>query len=213
MSEKQEIRKRIRTLRKALSASEHRVKSEQICREAARWVDHKALSGEQSANRSVFVYLPYEHEIDVIPFIQHCWDRGYAVYAPHVDQAAGQMQLFQIRSLSDVEVGSYGIREPKLSLPLLPATRWAMLDWVVVPGLAFDQHGGRMGYGGGYYDRFMARVAASHPEESDRRPLCIALAFSLQVIDRVPMEVHDLRVDCLITEDMTLVIDSASYSG
>jgi len=211
MSEKQEIRKRIKAIRKALSASEHQMKSERICREAAKWVDGQARSGQESANRSVFVYLPYEHEIDVIPFIQHCWEQGYEVYAPRVDQAVGQMQLFRIHSLSDVEVGSFGIREPKLSLPLLPESRWATLDWVVVPGLAFDQHGGRMGYGGGYYDRFMARLVEADPDESVRRPVCIALAFGFQVIERVPMEPHDLRVDTIITEDMTLITDLAGH--
>jgi len=211
MSEKQEIRKRIKALRKALSPNEHQVKSERICREAAKWIDGQAQSGQSSASRSIFVYLPYDHELDIMPFIQHCWDQGFRVYAPRVNQGTGQMQLYRIRSLSDVEVGSYGIREPKLSLPQLSERDWATLDWIVVPGLAYDQHGGRMGYGGGYYDRFMARLAEARPEESGGKPLCIALAFSLQVIEHVPMEAHDLRMDCIMTENMTIAMDAGDY--
>jgi len=211
MSEKQEIRKRIKAMRKALSPNEHQIKSERICREAAKWIDGQVRLGQSSTNRSIFVYLPYGHELDILPFIHHCWDREFSVYAPRVDQDTGQMQLYRIRSLSDVGVGSYGIREPKLSLPQLPEREWATLDWVVVPGLAYDRHGGRMGYGGGYYDRFMARLAEARPEVSEDRPLCIALAFGLQVIEQVPMETHDLRMDCLMTEDMTIAMDAGDH--
>ena len=90
---------------------------------------------------------------------------------------------------SDLIAGRWDIPEPRPGLPLVdPAT----IDVVIVPGSAFDRAGGRMGYGGGFYDTFLTRL------RPDARR--IGIGFDLQVVERVPREAHDLCVDLIVTE-------------
>ena len=90
---------------------------------------------------------------------------------------------------ADLESGSYGIPEPR---PGLPPASPESIDLIVVPGSAFGRSGDRMGYGGGFYDAFLPRLRADTPR--------IALAFELQLVDDVPQEDHDLRIDVVVTE-------------
>jgi 5-formyltetrahydrofolate cyclo-ligase len=205
MGTKHDIRKRMEHLRKTLLPSEHKANSERICRTTAQLFSHS--NQDHHGPCKVFIYLPFRTEIDLMPLIHFCWDRKYEVYAPRVDKSTQQLELYRIRSEADLEIGTWGIREPKLTSPLFPVESWRNLDWILVPGLAFDEGGGRMGYGGGYYDRFMERMAQQASENGERQPRRVALAFEFQLLDTVPMEDHDFRVDYIITEEQTFYID------
>lgn len=205
METKLDIRKRMEHLRKTLLPSEHKAKSERICRTTAQLF--KRSNQVHSTACKVFIYLPFRTEIDIMPLIHFCWEQGYEVYAPRVDQGTQQLQLYRLTSEADLELGTWGIREPKLTLPLLPEEAWCSLDWIVVPGLAFDGSGGRIGYGGGYYDRFMERLTRHGTDHREHHPVNVALAFEFQLVEAVPMEAQDFRVDCIITEEHTIYID------
>ncbi len=103
------------------------------------------------------------------------------------------MRLLQMRRAEDEEPGSWGIPEPKAELPEWPEKRLAEIDVAFVPGLAFDRKGGRIGYGGGFYDRLLERFEASRA-----KPMLWALAYDEQIVEEVPMEPHDLRAELLI---------------
>jgi 5-formyltetrahydrofolate cyclo-ligase len=102
----------------------------------------------------------------------------------------GILLPIEVRDLiQDIEPGTYGIREPKLSLKVVEPSE---IDLIIVPGSGFDLQGNRLGYGGGYYDRFFMLLNPLTPR--------IALGFECQVIEQVPAEKHDAIMTMLITE-------------
>ncbi|MEP6679262.1 MAG: 5-formyltetrahydrofolate cyclo-ligase [Betaproteobacteria bacterium] len=123
---------------------------------------------------------------------------GKTVVSPRVDPASRMLTLHWIADLrGDVAPGYRDIPEP---LPHCPKVAGADIDWVLVPGVAFDPAGRRLGYGGGYYDRLLPLLPAHAPR--------IAGAFEAQIVAAVPSGPHDLNVDAIFTE--TRIIDSAS---
>jgi 5-formyltetrahydrofolate cyclo-ligase len=144
---------------------------------------------EVGAARSVMCFASFRSEVDTLPFIEWSLRQGKRVALPRI-VGRHHMEAFWVTDPAvDLEVGSYGIREPREGSPPAPPE---MIDLVVVPGSAFDRSGDRVGYGGGYYDSFLPRLRPGTPR--------IAVAFHLQVVDDVPGEEHDLRVDALVTE-------------
>ena len=98
------------------------------------------------------------------------------------------MVFCRIDSMEDLCVGYRGIREPKPECPVLvPSGR----DLILVPGTAFDRRGYRMGYGGGYYDRFLSMIPDSC--------VCAGLAFPEQIADEIPVDSYDCRLDIILT--------------
>jgi 5-formyltetrahydrofolate cyclo-ligase len=95
--------------------------------------------------------------------------------------------------IADVGIGYQGIPEPRIECPLAVA---ADVDWALVPGVAFDASGRRLGYGGGFYDRLLPLLAPRTPR--------VAGAFACQIVARVPAAPHDLTVDTVVTEAQTI---------
>jgi len=114
-----------------------------------------------------------------------------AVFLPRTLVEEKRLEVFRIRSLEDLEAGAYGILEPMESRAERSSP--SVLDLVIVPGSVFDRRGGRYGYGGGYYDRFLANECP--------RATRVALAFSFQVRDNISLEPHDQLMDYIITEN------------
>ena len=142
--------------------------------------------------RSVFLYLPMPEEIDTAAIAHAAWADDKVVLLPRCrmsDRAMDACPVFSFRD--DMTPSDYGIPEPH-SKP------WdaGQVDFVVVPGLAFDRAGGRLGRGAGFYDRFLERLG-------DHAVTC-GLAFHQQVIEHVPMFDHDARLDILVTDVETL---------
>jgi len=191
--EKAALRRQAKEARASLSPEERRKRSERICRAAVRVLEEK-FSRAEHGPFALFSYMPYATEVDVTDVIRWCWAEGITVVAPKTVRGERAMTLHVIRSFDDLESGAYGIREPVLSAPQLE--READIRAVLVPGLAFDPAGGRLGYGGGYYDTFFSRFRAATGQD----PLKLAPAFDLQLIPRVPMDEHDVRMDLIVTE-------------
>lgn len=137
----------------------------------------------------VMVFLSTPQEVDTSMIAQQAWRSLKSVLAPRVSWEQRRMLPIEIRSLTtDVHPGRLGLREPVAGLPVPVCD----IDLIIVPGLAFDEQGNRLGRGGGFYDRFLA-----HP---DQRAVSCALALEEQVVDSVPHGAHDVRVDLLVTD-------------
>ncbi|GAA4724780.1 5-formyltetrahydrofolate cyclo-ligase [Brevibacillus fulvus] len=146
-----------------------------------------------AACRTIMLFYPFRQEIDTLPFIERAMQRGQTVWLPVTDPTAKKMVPYVYQGASALRRGAYGIYEPD---PVLcPAANLVELEAVVLPGVAFDQAGARLGYGGGYYDRFIAGL--------QRKPLLIGYGYSLQVVKRVPREVHDVALDYVVTDSRT----------
>ncbi|KAF6581899.1 5-formyltetrahydrofolate cyclo-ligase [Paenibacillus sp. EKM212P] len=156
---------------------------------------------------TLFSYLSFGSEISTTPLIEHCWSQGDRVLAPRVDPVTRTMELREMDQYGDIAPGIWNIPEPALTCKEWSPEMWTGIDWVVVPGLAFDRRGGRIGYGGGYYDRFTVQVEAEKRNNSHVGPLYVSLLLPGQLLTQVPMEPRDLRVDVLFTLDGRLDCD------
>ena len=138
----------------------------------------------------VMLYMPLAREVDLTPLAIRCFQSGKTVCVPKVDWKRQDMAPVEVTSFDDhvMEIDDHGLRSPRESRPILPD----LINLVVVPGLAFDVSGNRLGRGGGYYDRFLRRLRRSATR--------IGLAFDLQVIDQVPADDRDMSVDAVVTE-------------
>ena len=128
--------------------------------------------------------------------IQAALNRGKRIALPRVNAGSRLLDLCAVTDVANDAVSGFrGISEPGAHCELLPV---GAIDWVLVPGVAFDPEGHRIGYGGGYYDRLLALL----PPGARR----VAGAFEVQVVDRVPAAAHDLAIDVLVTESRSLTI-------
>lgn len=132
-------------------------------------------------------YVALRHEVDTHELIRRLLQNGKQVVAPKVD-SVNELQQYFIKDFFELQAGAFGILEPPAdSNRLAPVEQF---DLVLVPGLAFDRTGRRLGAGKGYYDRFLAPVTAPK----------IALAFAFQIVDKIPIAAHDQQVDVIVTE-------------
>jgi len=147
----------------------------------------------------VLLTLPFRSEWDPRPLVDATLVRGGVVALPRVDVVARTLVLHRLRDpATEVAPGYRGIPEP---LPDLPRIDVAAVDWVLVPGVAFDAGGHRLGYGSGYYDRLLATMAVEVPR--------VAGAFEVQLVAQVPCAPHDLTVDTIVTPRRTLICPRA----
>jgi 5-formyltetrahydrofolate cyclo-ligase len=154
----------------------------QAARAAAR---HLARACRRWNARHIAVYLNLRNELSTAPLIERLQRDGCAIYAPKL--APGGTLRFA-RLTGPFKRNRHGIREPALQ------HRPPRLDVIVMPLVAFDDAGRRLGMGGGYYDRLLART------RSYRRPLRIGFAYAAQEIPRVPAAAHDVRLHAVATE-------------
>ncbi len=147
---------------------------------------------EYAAAETIMFYLDIRCEVRTRPFLPTARRDGKCVVIPYCIQR--RLELFRMESLDELAPSSFGILEPtpewqtQADRKVSPAE----LDLIVIPGVAFDRHGGRLGHGGGYYDKLLRQV-----REHTR---LVALAFECQLIPQVPMLSHDVYVDKVITE-------------
>lgn len=150
----------------------------------------------------LMIYLSTPREVDTTSLALRAWHDGKRVLAPLVAWEQRRMQPMEIRSLTtDVHEGAMGIREPNAGLP----TPVADIDLLIVPGLAFDGRGNRLGRGRGFYDRFLAH--------RDFRGVACGLAFEMQVVEAVPTEPLDRAVALLATESRVLRFEPPSAAA
>lgn len=171
--------------------------SDAVCQHAVEGLIRRQERG--APVRSVMAYVPFRSELDTTLLIEWCWRRGLTVIVPRCTRSDRSMELYAIKAWDELMPGAYGIREPDPSAAERCKPGFVP-DIVFVPGIAFDRHGGRLGYGGGYYDRFRDRLSMLTRASGSAMPAWIGLGFETQLLAAVPMDVHDAFVDGIITE-------------
>jgi 5-formyltetrahydrofolate cyclo-ligase len=179
------LRRSILARRDAIDPAERaRLSSVVLTRLQALPVCHRA--------RVVLGYASFGTELDTQAFLRVVLASGRSLVLPRIDRAARRLALHQVQDLeTELRPGVWGIREPDPARCRTVAP--AEIDFVLVPGLAFDPDGGRVGYGAGYYDRLLG-------EWPRPLPTLVAAAFDLQVVPAVPVTATDHRVDLVVTE-------------
>jgi 5-formyltetrahydrofolate cyclo-ligase len=181
---KAELRVALLEARRAIPPGERDALSAAICGRATGLPAYRAA-------RTVHVYVGVASEVRTLPLLEDAWRAGKRVVCPRIG-IDGRLEGRQVRSPGELVAGPRGLREPDPeTTPLVPADR---IDLVVVPGVGFDRQGGRLGFGGGYYDRFLATTGASR----------LGLAFSLQIVDGIPQGPGDEPVHWIVTERETI---------
>ncbi|MCC2111617.1 MAG: 5-formyltetrahydrofolate cyclo-ligase [Hyphomicrobiales bacterium] len=141
-------------------------------------------------------FLPIRSEIDPRPLMQRLAAAGHSLALPRI---IDDLLEFAAYAFGDpLVIGGFGTAVPGPDAPIVDP------DLMLVPLSAYDRRGGRLGYGKGYYDGAIARLHAA-----GRRPITVGLAFSVQEVDKVPMEPHDRRLDWILTELGAMRTDTA----
>lgn len=147
---------------------------------------------------TVLGYMSFGAEFSSAAWVQQALRDGKQVLLPRVNSTTKQLELFQVVNLQqDVAPGKWDIPEP-LSARCRKVDDLERVDFILLPGVAFGRDGSRLGYGGGFYDKLLARIA---PDSGNRQPALVAATFSMQLVKEVPQEATDRKVAWLITED------------
>lgn len=173
---KQELRKSIRDQKRAMSPEEIEARSKALM---ALFIETESY---QKA-RTIYGYLPYNQEVRTVPILEQALKDGKRVAVPKV--YGDEMKFLYLDDLSQVAKGYSGIPEPIADEPVADDET----ALVLMPGLAFDPQGHRIGYGGGFYDKFLSREP-NHPT--------VALCYSFQVLEKLETEEFDIPVDLVL---------------
>lgn len=177
--DKQALRKMIREKKRAMTEM-------QIEEASARLAQQLYQSPLYRQATTIYGYLPYNQEVRTIPMLERALAEGKRVAVPKV--YGDEMRFLYIDDLSRVEKGYAGIPEPIDDGPVAEDPT----ALVLMPGLAFDRAGHRIGYGGGFYDKFLS-AEPDHPT--------LALCYGFQMLDELPTEEFDIPVDCVLWAD------------
>lgn len=191
MKTKKELRKEILSLRDAIPEAERKDKSHMIAKKII--AQKEFLEADK-----VLLFASYSSEVETSEIFQTAQTMGKAIYYPKV--MGKEMEFYLVEKLEDLQIGYRGIQEPQVVLEkrFLPQPQDKIC--VVMPGAVFDAEGNRIGYGGGYYDKFLQKLETEHAKEN----LCkIAIAFACQMVgkDHMVQDELDIKVDYIVTEN------------
>lgn len=170
----------IRALRQ-LSTAERRREVADLSQHLSRLLSTMPVGG-------LAAFWPLPGEVDLRPLLRDLKRRGWVIGLPRL--CGSGLEVRRVRDFRTLHRGLYGTREPSLKCPVLRT-----LDVILVPGVAFDATGARLGRGGGYYDRFLFQ---------HHGVLTVGVGFSCQLISRVPRQVHDARVSIVVTPHLLI---------
>jgi 5-formyltetrahydrofolate cyclo-ligase len=210
LAAKRLLRRRVLARRAALSPGERAAASARIL---TQLLDLPAF---QQA-RGVHAFVSFPDEVDTAPLLRACAGAGKAIFLPYQVPARDRLGCARWDPRQPLVPGPFGTQEPPMESR--GAVDLSAIDLVLVPGVAFDRRGGRLGYGKGYYDRFLTDLMQAHgrPNTSPPIPLplgggggreaaggevpaLVALAFSVQIVEAVPLNAWDVRIPLLLTE-------------
>lgn len=179
--DKNELREYMKFLRSSMSLEEKHKKD--------RSIFNKVVNNKQYIEaETIMAYVSFELEVDTICIIKNALENNKIVCVPKIINKKDGMKAVKIEKLEDLIKNKFGILEP---VNFEKEFNGKDIDLFLVPGLAFDENGGRIGYGAGYYDRFL--------KNSKDTSLKIGLAYDFQVIDKVPMTENDIYLDIIIS--------------
>lgn len=187
---KEEMKKKLRSVYLEKRNQKEPEKRASASKKIREWV---FANKRYKAAQTVFVYASYKSEVETKEIIQGALRQGKRVAVPKVH--GDEMFFYEIQSWEELFPGYQGILEPQITgrEPVIPAKS----DVMLVPGAVFDHKGGRIGYGGGYYDKYLDKIFGVY----GYCPYLIGLAFACQISpQKIPLEEHDKKMDCILTE-------------
>lgn len=191
---RQSIRIFHKRIREEMSEEEVREKSRRICERIKN-------SDWYEASSVIYGYYPLGHEVDCLPVLVQALEEGKRVALPRTDSITTSMEFYEITSLEQVKEGNFHVMEPTTECPQIQPTTWLQAQSqiiMLVPGVVFDVHGNRYGYGKGYYDRYLARFSGFVK--------AVALAYENQMEQYLDMLETDIPMEYIYTE-------SGQYGG
>ena len=175
---KAELRKKIRAAVERISPAVRAVESIDLC---------DRLEAQLRSARTILFFAPLADELDVWLLLEKFLAAGKICALPFFDSAMQTYSARQIQNLAvDISIGKFGIREPVSSCPEIPPEKF---DLILVPGVAFDWNGNRLGRGRGFYDRLLKQVSG----------LKCGVGYDFQLIGKIPVEPHDAKVNFVVT--------------
>ena len=175
---KSALRQKIRAALEKISPALRAVESIELC---------DRLEPQLRSARTILFFAPMPEELDIWPLLEKFLAAGKTCALPFYDKSKKDYLARQVQHLAaDVSVGYFGIREPISGCPEVPLEKF---DLVLVPGLAFDWNGNRLGHGKGFYDRLLKQVPG----------LKCGVGHDFQLLGKIPTEPHDVRVNFIVT--------------
>ena len=174
---KSEIRNKIIKLRKENYSKDLRIDFRSII---------KILKKRKQKKKIIGGYYPYNHEVNVMPLLEKFEKSNYIISLPKISKNSS-MNFFVWSTNDPLNINKYGIPEPIANRMIFP-------DILLVPLVAYDKNFNRVGYGGGFYDRYIKRT------KKIKNILTIGLAFSYQKVKKIPIEKNDVKLDFIISE-------------
>ncbi len=138
--------------------------------------------------RGIGAFASTPSEINTYPLLEGTLGLGKKLYLPKVSPDKTHFEYYQVGDFKNLSVGPFGILEPPGSHP----APWEEIDLALVPGLAFDSQGHRLGFGKGYYDRVLPLLK--------KTALTVGLGYSFQIVEQVPSEPHDILLKAILSE-------------
>jgi len=179
-----ELRRQYLARRAALSPAIRAGWDEKICRNILSSAAYRFAD-------VILMYYPVKEEVNVLPVMQAALAAGKRVAFPRCQAEDHSMVFHFVTSDADFEEGTYGLREPRAALPAFePEAADGVNVLCIVPAVVYDRHGYRIGYGGGYYDRFFGKF----------RPASIGVAYGEFIVKTVPHGRFDISVDVVVSE-------------
>lgn len=146
--------------------------------------------------KNIFIYISFGTEIDTRPIIERAFKENKNIYIPKIYKNNKSMKAIKLNSFNDLKENSMGILEPIEDDEYIDKRD---IDLIIVPGVVFDKEGNRIGYGGGYYDRYLSEIKLKNNK--------LVLAYEFQVLDYIKEENHDIKVDYILTEEKIIKIE------
>jgi len=141
--------------------------------------------------KSVLMYVSFRSEVDTFGQLAGILSLGKKLVVPLVDSKQKTLTLYEIKDISELVPGYMKIPAPKVAEDRKVELK--DIDIIVIPGTGFDIKGNRLGYGGGYYDKLLSKTEKGIPK--------VALAFEEQIVDDIPSEPHDMKMDIIVTDE------------
>jgi len=180
---KVELRQQIRAALEKIPPAVRAVESIDLC---------NRLEAQLRSARTILFFAPLPDELDVWPLLEIFLTAGKICALPFFDSVTQTYSARRVQNLAaDIATGQFGIREPASSCPEIPLEKF---DLILVPGVAFDWNGNRLGRGRGYYDRILSRVGG----------LKCGIGYDFQLVKRIPAEPHDVRMNFIVTPERCL---------
>ncbi len=187
--DKKNKRSEMFSILKSIPLEEREAKSQVI-------IDTLLNSGPYRDAKDIFAFVSFKNEVMTHDFIKTAITAGKNIYVPIIDEEKKIMEITKLNDFSELAPGFFGVLEP--SPEYIRISDPSILDMVITPGVVFDESGYRIGYGGGYYDKFFSTLNPS--------VLKVGICFEEQVVESFPHDEYDIPINMIISDKSTRIV-------